>query len=49
MEKADANNSIVSESEQQSLTATAESEKVEVKDPAEKKSGLFNVFKKRKN
>ena len=49
VEKADTNNSIASELKQQPVTTTAESETIEAADPAKKKSGLFNLFKKRKN
>ena len=49
VEKADTNNSIASEPKQQPVTTTAESETIEATDPAKKKSGLYNLFKKRKN
>ncbi len=48
-ETTNTNSNIVSEPKQQPETITTKSETTEAADPAKKKSGLFDLFKKRKN
>lgn len=43
------NNSVFSDVERQTATITEKSEKTETTDPAQKKIGRFNLFKRRKN
>lgn len=48
-EMVDANYNVVSELDQQVIATTEKGETLEVTDSAEKKSGIYNLFKKRKN